>query len=142
MNTVSSNELRKGNLVRLCFDKVEGWHLSEVTAIHEDGSISTTTSLNNGREYYWEPVIIDNELLERFGFKKEPLAYTKNIDSFGKGKRLSFSGDYLYIIDAEAQNTIPTDIITIWNKDLMKKFYAHSLQNLWLTLTGTELKFI
>lgn len=86
-----------------------------------------------------EPIPLTEELLVKAGFEKIAGSYNKDIDSFGGGKRLCFSGDYLYIIDSETQNTIPTDIITLWNKDLMNEFYLHRLQNLYFALTGTEL---
>jgi hypothetical protein len=86
-----------------------------------------------------KPILLTEEWLLKFGFEKDGIAYSKNIDLFGGGKKLSFSGDYLYIIDSEKQNTIPTDIITMWNKDIKKNFYVHQLQNLYFALTGEEL---
>lgn len=82
---------------------------------------------------------LTEEWLLKFGFEKEPMAYSRNIDLFGGGKKLSFSGDYLYLVDSEKKNTTPTDIITIWNKDVIKQFYVHQLQNLYFALTGEEL---
>ena len=87
----------------------------------------------------YNPIPLTEEWLVKFGFEKEPLSYSKNIDLFGGGKKISVSGDYLYIIDSEKQTTIPTDIITIWNKDVKKEFYVHQLQNLYFALTGEEL---
>jgi hypothetical protein len=78
----------------------------------------------------------------KFGFKKEPLSFSLNIDLFGGGKKISISSDYLYIIDSEKQNTAPTDIITIWNRDIMKEFYVHQLQNLIFALTQKELEIV
>lgn len=86
-----------------------------------------------------EPIPLTEEWLLRFGFEKEVMSFSKNIDLFGGGKKLSFSGDYLYIIDSDKQNTIPTDIITLWNKDVKKQFYVHQLQNLYFAITGEEL---
>ena len=86
-----------------------------------------------------QPIPLTEEWLLKFRFEKDDIAYSKNIDLFGGGKKLSFSGDYLYIVDSEKQNTIPTDIITIWNKDVKKNFYVHQLQNLYFALTGEEL---
>ena len=94
---------------------------------------------NMGGDYGLYAIELSPEILEKCGFEKEQMAYSINIDKFGGGKKLSFSGDYLYIIDSEKRETIPTDIITIWNKDLMKEFYLHQLQNLIFSLTGEEL---
>ena len=88
---------------------------------------------------YIKPVPLTEEWLLKFGFEEEAMRYSKNIDLFGGGKKLCFSGDYLYIIDSEKQNTIPTDVVTIWNKDVKKEFYVHQLQNLYFALTGEEL---
>ena len=87
-----------------------------------------------------EPILLTEEWLVKFGFEKYQMNMSKNIDLFGGGKQLSFSGDYLYLIDSENPNTTPTDIILLWNKDVMKKFYVHQLQNLYFALTGEELE--
>ncbi len=86
-----------------------------------------------------EPIPLTEEWLMKFGFEEEMMSYNLPIDLFGGGKRLTFSGDYLFIIDSEKQNTIPTDVITLWNKDVMKNFYVHQLQNLYFALVGEEL---
>lgn len=133
-----NKEYRIGNLI---FDEdCEPYHFEieeirkyvghELWAYYRNGSIKTKDPT---------PIPLTEEWLLKMGFKKEPMEYSKNIDLFGGGKKLSFSGDYLYLVDSEKKNTIPTDVITVWNKDVMKQFYVHQLQNLYFSLTGEEL---
>lgn len=131
-------ELRIGNLVYGVSDRVE-----QITLISETKIITDLVKINAPMEVDLtdiSPIPLTEEWLIKFGFVKEPLAYSINIDKFGRGKKITISSDYLYIVDSEKQNTIPTDIITIWNKDIVKEFYVHQLQNLYFTLTGEELK--
>ena len=86
-----------------------------------------------------EPIPLTKEWLLKFGFEKNRDSFSKNIGLFSKEERLSFSGGDLYITDSEKSNTIPTDIIMLWDKDVMKNFYVHQLQNLYYALTGEEL---
>ena len=82
------------------------------------------------------------EWLERFGFLKDGFgAYNKDISNFeGEFKTLSFSGDYLYIRQGNKENGREgDDLVSLWNKDLMRVFYVHQLQNLYYALTGEEL---
>ena len=89
-----------------------------------------------------EPIELTEEWHNLFGVKKDGFhEFTYDISRFEKGKLcLVFSGDYLYLRESEKPNTIPSDIICIWNKDLMKHFYVHEFQNLYKSITGNELK--
>ena len=60
----------------------------------------------------------------------------------GNGFRnLIFCGDYLYLEEgSDKLKPQERDVITLWNKDLMKQFYLHQLQNLYFTLCGKELE--
>jgi hypothetical protein len=132
---MKANELRIGNFIQGAANTCSSTlgYIEEVTPlfIHDK-------SLHNAFRFY-NGIPITEEWLLKFGFEEEAMRYSRNIDLFGGGKKLCFSGDYLYIIDSEKQNTIPTDVVTIWNKDVKKEFYVHSLQNLYFALTGEEL---
>ena len=70
------------------------------------------------------------------GFKQPELLLPK---TYSCAERvIYFAGDYLYL-EEPSQRRVNSDLIAIWNKDLMKKFYLHQLQNLYLDLTGFEL---
>lgn len=128
---INANELRIGNL---CLDHNAEYHEVSIKDFHR-----FNVPKMDG-DYGLYPIPLTEEILLKCGFEKEPMAYRKSIDYFGGGKKLTFSGDYLYIVDSEKQNTIPTDIITLWNKDICKEFYLHQLQNLYFALTGQELE--
>jgi hypothetical protein len=124
---MKANELRIGN-----YYNYNGEILRVEPSVIED--------LCDSEEKNWcKPIPLTEEWLLKFGFEKQVMNYSKNIDLFGGGKKLCFSGDYLYIIDSEKQNTIPTDVVTIWNKDVKKEFYVHQLQNLYFSLMDEEL---
>lgn len=131
---IQATELRIGNYLT--------YHTPDDTdmpcKIDAQDILNISTNYMHNAEIH-SPIPLTEEILLKCGFEKEPISYSINIDSFGGGKRLSFSGDYLYITDSEKQNTIPTDIITLWNKDLRKEFYLHELQNIFHAITGTEL---
>jgi len=89
------------------------------------------------------PILLTPEILEKAGFEQNGFkAWDISINPHKGGhKVLSFSGDYLYI--KEGSNIFAAkddDIVCLWNKDLMKVFYLHQLQNLYFALCGTELK--
>ena len=96
-----------------------------------------------GREDNVTPIPLTPEILENYGFIKDGFgAYNiavKNNYQTSKGI-LSFSGDYLYLRHENDNNKSNDSICTLWNKDLMKEFYVHDLQNLYFALTGEELK--
>ena len=80
--------------------------------------------------------------LEKAGFEKDgfgayniwlPKTYSTT------NRTLSFSGDYLYLRERVNENRFNDIISSIWNKDLMKQFYLHQLQNLYFSLTGIDL---
>jgi len=53
----NSIELRRGNLVNLCFEHKPGWFTATVTDLFNDGSIETDTQELTGKQkYYWEGV--------------------------------------------------------------------------------------
>lgn len=141
---IQPTELRIGNLIQLIYQSKRPSLEERIVRVDRIDEIGVEI-LENGERVFGasyellEPIPLTEEILLKCGFEKEPISYSINIDSFGGGKRLSFSGDYLYITDSEKQNTIPTDIITLWNKDLRKEFYLHELQNIFHAITGTEL---
>lgn len=132
---MKANELRIGNLVGF------GESILEVCFIEED-SFRAKDNENQTWKNTWadiKPIPLTEEWLLKFGFEKNRDSFSKNIGLFSQGERLSFSGGYLYITDSEEPNTIPTDVITLWNKDVMNNLYVHQLQNLYYALTGEEL---
>ena len=89
------------------------------------------------------PIPLTPEILEQCGFVKDGFkAYNLNISPFPDGIRLlCFSGDYLYIKEGDkAIHPAKLDVVCLWNKDLMKEFYLHQLQNLYFAPTNRELK--
>jgi hypothetical protein len=143
---MKASELRIGNYIADRGNKE--WQIDHWESINKLSAKSNATmymgilmETHPMTEYvdYIKPIPLTEEWLLKFGFEEEAMRYSKNIDLFGGGKKLCFSGDYLYIIDSEKQNTIPTDVVTIWNKDVKKEFYVHQLQNLYFALTGEEL---
>ena len=103
------NELRVGN-----YYKPKSGDYAIITEILEDRVYAKYgNSIFNTTYEYMTPIPLTEEILLKCGFEKERMSYSINIDNFGGGKKLSFSGDYLYIVDSEKQNTIPTDIVTL-----------------------------
>ncbi len=140
---IDANDLMLGNYVlngKILFridyfeKNVIGMVNSEVKSDSKKWNLDSRLKLE-----FAEPIPISEDWLTKLGFEKQVMSYSKNIDFFGGGRRLSFSGDYLYIIDSEKQNTIPTDIVVLWNKDVMKEFSIHKLQNIYYLLTGEKL---
>lgn len=91
----------------------------------------------------FEGIELTGELLEAAGFEKDGFNnYNFSINPFpfyGTCK-LFFSLDYLFMQQGkEGLHESKHDLVTIWNKDLMKKFYLHRLQNLIFDFTGSEL---
>ena len=103
---------------------------------------------SNSHEYAlndFEPITLIPAILDKCGFVKDGFGgYGKSINPFDKGhKLLYFAGDYLYL--KQSDHDQPSiydkdyDICCLWNKDLVKEFYLHQLQNLHFALTGEEL---
>jgi hypothetical protein len=84
------------------------------------------------------------EILKSCGFEKDGFGcYNLSINPFDSGtKKLFFVGDYLYLQEgSEGEHEMKHHLVILWNKDLMKEFYLHQLQNLYFSLTGKELTF-
>lgn len=88
-----------------------------------------------------EGVALTPEILEKCGFKLDGFKQygidLPKIISLSD-RRIYFAGDYLYLQEGSGRNP-SLDLVTLWNKDLMKNFYLHSLQNVFYALTGEEL---
>ena len=131
---IKANELRIGNWVYtqskklMQHDKTVPFKLKVITA---------------QEQHKWEPIPLTPKILEKCGFVK---------DAFGSyniwlpqrlqtaESALLFSGDYLYLGQYNDDNRNHDSICTFWNKDLMKEFHLHQLQNLYFSLTGEELE--
>lgn len=89
----------------------------------------------------FEYIELSGELLEAAGFIKNgfhqyELSLPKTYSC--ADRIIYFAGDYLYL-EEPSQRRVNSDLIALWNKDMMGKFYVHQLQNIFLDLTGTEL---
>jgi hypothetical protein len=93
---------------------------------------------------FWEncsPISIAPEWLERAGFEKDgfnqygiDLPKTLSLSE----RRIYFAGDYLYLQESDSRGR-NVDLVTLWNRDIMRAFSLHKLQNLYLELAGQEL---
>lgn len=136
---IKAGELRVGNLV---------------TIAHETNSpivtVETITPnfinvFDNRTGYdidFVLPIKLTPEWLERFGFVLDAFdAWNLELTTrFASKTLLVFASDYLYMRQFNTDKRHEDDICTIWNKDIMKHFYVHDLQNLYFALTGQELE--
>lgn len=139
---IKANELRIGNWVD------NRGEMKAITGIVSGIAIGVVyfdkhTNESSGT-HLLDPIPITPEILERAGFVKNGFKQYElkiNDKSFScVQKKLFFAGDYLYLEElVEGGRPKNSDILTIWNKDLMKTFYLHQLQNLIHALTGEEL---
>lgn len=89
------------------------------------------------------PIPLSPEVLKACGFQKDGVnTYNLSIARFGGSYNvLSFLGDYLFIREGlKEDKRAKDDIVTVWNKDLVRYFYLHQLQNLYRILTGKPLE--
>lgn len=89
----------------------------------------------------FEGIELTGELLEAAGFIKNgfhqhELSLPKTYSCVDRV--IYFAGNYLYL-EEPSQRRVNSDLIALWNKDMMGKFYIHQLQNIFLDLTGFEL---
>ena len=98
------------------------------------------------QSYVWEsikPILLTEEWHNKFGISKK-----SGVSSFEyyitDRKLISFSGDYVYLIDIsrlDGERGFDDDICTLWNKNIKKRdMYVHEWQNLYFTLTGNEIQ--
>lgn len=133
---MTANELRAGNYVK-------SDHINSAR-IKVDGRFIQSLQKYEiaGREDAIIGIPLTHELLLSCGFVVDGFgAHIISINPYDMGiKLLKFAGDYLYIVDGLSEKTPHKfDLVTVWNKDLMKEFYLHELQNLYFALTRTEL---
>lgn len=133
-------ELRIGNFILDDIDReskvtMVGMNTLEAFPVSDDGTKWTTVFKPEG-------IPLTEDWLKRFGFEQGALgSWTKSITIFGNLRELSFGGDYLYLREGkEVYGSGEDDLCVLWNKDVMKQFYVHQLQNLYFALTGEELK--
>lgn len=129
---IQASELRIGNWV------------FNIKKQHLQINIGHLVNLNSGTcNYYGIP--LSPEILEKCeGVWLSPFGdYVLSVypHKLGNGfKNLIFCGDYLYLEEGpDKLKPQERDVITLWNKDLMKQFYLHQLQNLFYVLVGSEL---
>jgi len=137
---MKANELRIGNWIMLDNDDVwnEKYNLTyQKIAIDDLKEMKSSVSV-------FSPIPLTTEILEKAGFLKNGFNnYTLKLpNTLQKTESyLVFSGDYLYLRHYNGENRMDDSVVTIWNKDLMKEFYLHSLQNVYFSLTSEELEF-
>lgn len=127
--------------------KIEAKDLMQGNVVLINGSPSSLTALDiydvDCERLIIEPIELTASILEKCGFVINGFKqHEMEIKGQSCVKRtLEFAGDYLYLREiSNPKNRFDDDIITLWNKDLMKTFYLHSLQNLVFALTGSPLK--
>lgn len=131
------NELRIGNWINAYHGNVM------VAGLNQNyPEIFTTPNLigvTHGAIY--SPIPLTEEWLIKFGFEQGALgSWKKSITLFGNLRELSFGGDYLYLREGkEVFGSGEDDLCVLWNKDVVKQFHVHQLQNLYFALTGEEL---
>lgn len=123
---IAVNELRIGNWVKICFESKEGWEYTQVTDIYSDNTIDTTHAEGDSR-YYYEPIHLTTEILEKCGFK-----------------RINHIHGYtFYSLSESKMNRAHIDIYpekTSWmGYSVSNCKHLHQLQNLYWCLTGKEL---
>jgi hypothetical protein len=134
---MEATELRIGNKVQpKPEDRQRYGTMCEVTQVYKGGF---TVDYHYPGAWF-EPIPLTPDILEKAGFVLDGFKqYRISINPFDSGtKDLCFSGDYLYLEEGSGKPG-SNDIVTLWNKDLMKNFYLHQLQNLIFALTGEEL---
>jgi hypothetical protein len=133
--TLQANELRVGN-----------WVLWHGKPFQVDADFIRRAELINWQESdgtpcHPEPILLTGEILKMAGFEKNTFnQYSINIpkNTSRSNKKFFFTDDYLYLEEENIIAQKPT-IITVWNKDLIKHFYLHKLQNVYMCLSGEEL---
>ena len=88
-----------------------------------------------------EPILLTEEWHNNFGVKRNGFnSFEYKIQNkFNFHLTVIFTGDYVMIRQGE-KKSIGCDIISVWNKDLIKRnMYVHEWQNLYFLLAGEEL---
>jgi hypothetical protein len=132
---ILAHELRIGNKVILHrLDDFSGaeYHTIDATDI--------AVSVDEPKRF--SPIPLTPEILEKCGFVKDGFGcYVKQIpNNLQKTEGyFVFSGDYLYLRHYNDGNRANDSIVTLWNKDVMKEFHLHKLQNIFFDHANTEL---
>ena len=141
---ISVNELRFGNLV-IFNDEICKIVSAGKSNPHDAHVLNPTNYFPTGvKEENMHPIPITPDILERCGFVKDGFgAYNLSISPWESHfKILSFAGDYLYLREGdEIEHRGKDNLVTLWNKDLMKEFYLHELQTLYFALMRKELPY-
>jgi len=129
---IKANELRIGNWVD---DPTDGQQ--KRVNIYQLGKSMVTDVLSNYTAIPLTPEILVECGFELDGFKHYNLEIPTILTC--SNITITFAGDYLYLEEPAKRRLDKPDLICLWNKDLMKVFYLHQLQNLYFALTGEEL---
>jgi hypothetical protein len=140
---LQASDLRLGNWINVkCVAEelkgIDGWD-AQPTNIHNIQGL-----LKGNPDFLYEAIPLTEEWLLRAGFEKDGFnAYNKSIALHRRQyKVLCFSGDYLFLREANTDMRHEDSLCTLWNMDIKKQFYVHELQNLYFDLMGVELTFI
>lgn len=140
---MNTSEFRIGNLMQ---DELTG-SLLRIIELTEDNVVTHVIDrskfpLPDG----WKmvPIQVTCDWLLKFGFVKDVFnSFNLSISPWPKDhlKQLSFSGDYIFLREGNLKDSRHEDsIVTLWNNDVKGLISIHQLQNLYYSLTGTELK--
>lgn len=140
---MKSNELRINNLVNIGisrdFKDIHGF-------IESFNCEKAIVSYNNERHVfllkYINPIPLTEEWHNKFGVTKNGFGSFEYVLKNNHNLYLTvlFTGDYVMIRQGK-NKSIEDDVISIWNKDVIKRnMYVHEWQNLFFTLTGEELE--
>jgi hypothetical protein len=134
------SDLRIGNWINVkCvapeLKGIDGWDAQPANIYNIQGL------LKGDPDFMYEPIPLTEEWLLKLGFEKDGFnAFNKSIALHKRQyKVLCFSGDYLFLREANTDLRHEDSLCTLWNKDIKKQFYVHELQNLYYALTGKEL---
>lgn len=110
--------------------------------INEQGLILQVGMINQSLFEGSDPIPISEEWHNKFGVTKN--GFNAFVYKIRLGKFISFSGDYIYLIDTVRMDEVMTpddDICTLWNNDVRgRAIYVHEWQNLYFVIKGDELE--
>jgi len=134
IDKIEATELRIGNLVY--FEQSNDYKLIRPVGY----------SFFNNYMQYLTPIPLTPEILEKAGFYQLPHFTVGNswLIDFGLSSQISISylgePNLMIWLSSVDKDKKPTDLVCIWNWDVNGEIYVHQLQNLYYSLTQTELK--
>ena len=140
------NELRIGNFVYFIFNNEKIIHSIVSKDIHVMHKCER--DYNEESECYY-PIPLTEDWHNKFGIKKngfKNFVYELPLTRIAIKTIVVFTQDYVVLrsFDGDMQKpSIADNIVTIWNKDKMKRdMFVHEWQNLYHDLSGEELTIV